>query len=61
MSRVAAPLDCPADMKQELIRLSKSRTDEARLVERVKIVLECFAGKRNDQVAADLGVRAATA
>lgn len=60
MSRVAAPLDCPADMKQELIRLSKSRTDEARMVERAKIVLECLAGKRNDQVATDLGIRAAT-
>lgn len=60
MSRTAAPLDCPADMKQELIRLSKSRTDEARLVERAKIVLECLSGKRIDQVAVDLGVRAAT-
>ena len=60
MSRTAAPLDCPADMKQELIRLSKSRTDEARLVERAKIVLECLAGKRIDQIAVDLGIRAAT-
>ena len=60
MSRVAAPLDCPADMKQELIRLSKSRTDEARLVERATIVLECLAGKRIDQVATDRGIRAAT-
>ena len=60
MSRTAAPLDCPADMEQELIRLSKSRTDEARLVERAKIVLECLAGKRIDQIAVDLGIRAAT-
>lgn len=60
MSRVAAEINCTADDKKELDRLSKSRTDEARLVERAKIVLGCLAGWRNDEVATDLGVQAAT-
>jgi transposase len=41
--------------------LSKSRTDEARLVERAKIVLGCLAGRRNDEIASELGIQAATA
>jgi transposase len=44
----------------ELKRLGKSRTDEARLVERARIILGCLAGKRNDTVAEELGVRANT-
>jgi transposase len=60
MSRVAAAITCTADEMKELERLSKSRTDEARLVERAKVVLGCLAGRRNDEVAADLGIQAAT-
>ena len=60
MSRIAVPLECPVDMKQELICISESRTDETRLVERAKIVLGCLAEKRNNQVAAEMGIRAAT-
>lgn len=60
MSRVAPAINCPAEDRRELERLSKSRTDEARLVERAKIVLGCLAGRRNDEVAAELGVQAAT-
>ena len=48
MSRVALPLSCTAEVMQELVHLSKSRTDEARLIERAKIVLRCLAGERND-------------
>lgn len=59
MSRVAAPLNCPPEVEQELRRLSQSRTDEAR-VERAKMVLRCLAGARNDEVAAALGVRPGT-
>jgi transposase len=44
----------------ELIRMSKSRSEQARMVERSRIVLGCLAGKRNDRVAAELGVRPAT-
>jgi transposase len=60
MSRVAVALSCTAEVMQELTRLSKSRTDESRMVERAKIVLRCLAGERNDEVAAKLGVRSGT-
>src|SRR5207249_5441054 len=60
MSRVALPLSCTAEVMQELERLSKSRTDESRLVERAKMVLRCLAGERNDEVAARLGTGPAT-
>jgi transposase len=39
--------------------MSRSRTDEARLVERAKIVLGCLAGKRNNVVAAEQGLNLA--
>jgi len=45
---------------KELERLSKSRADEARMVERAKIILGCLAGRRNDEIAADFGIQAAT-
>lgn len=61
MSRVAVGINCTADDKKELERLSKSRTDESRMVERAKIVLGCLAGRRNDEIASELGIQAATA
>jgi len=61
MSRIAVGINCTAGDKKELERLSKSRTDEARLVERAKIVLGCLAGRRNDEIASELGIQAATA
>src|SRR5215831_721965 len=36
---------------------ARSRTAEARLVERTRIVLACLEGKRNDAVGRELGVR----
>ena len=60
MSRVAAAINCSAEDGKELERLSKSRTDEARLVERAKLVLACLAGRRNDEVAVEFGLQAAT-
>src|ERR1700687_5426638 len=60
MSRVAVALSCTAEVMQELTRLSKSRTDESRMVERAKIVLRCLAGECNDEVTAKLGVRSGT-
>src|ERR1700738_158443 len=35
----------------------RSRTEQARLVERAKIILACLDGKRNDEVSRELGVR----
>ena len=60
MSRVATAISCTTVDMNELERLSKSRADEARMVERAKIILGCLAGRRNDEVAADLGLQAAT-
>jgi transposase len=60
MSRIAVALSCEAEVMNELIRMSKGRSEEARLVERSRIILGCLAGKRNDIVAAELGVRAGT-
>jgi transposase len=51
MPRVAIPLKCEPNVLQELERLSRSRTEEARLVERAKIILACLSGKRNDVIA----------
>ena len=39
------------------MNLARSRTEEARLVERAKIILACLDGKRNDEVSRELGVR----
>ena len=60
MARVAVALSCSAEQRTELMNLARSRTAEARLVERAKIVLACWDGKRNDEVSGELGVRANT-
>jgi len=41
----------------ELERLSRSRSGEVRLAERARIVLACLQGRRNDEVAREIGVR----
>ena len=60
MSRIAAAIHCTAEDRKELERLSKSRTDEARMVERAKLVLRCLDGRRNDEVAAEFGIQVGT-
>ena len=57
MARVAIALSCTAEQRAELMALARSRTEEARLVERAKIVLAWLEGKRNDAVGRELGVR----
>ena len=57
MARVAVVLICTAEQRAELAALARSRTEEARLVERAKIILACLDGKRNDAVGRELGVR----
>ena len=57
MTRVAVALACSAEQRAELVSLARSRTAEARLVERARIVLACLEGKRNDEVSRELGVR----
>ena len=56
MGRVAVELSCTAEVMSELERLSRSRSDEVRMVERARIVLACLHGKRNDEIARELGV-----
>src|SRR6202022_2670163 len=46
MARVAIALSCTAEQRAELMALARSRTEEARLVERAKIMLACLEGKR---------------
>jgi transposase len=41
----------------ELERLSRSRGGEVRMVERARIVLSCLSGKRNDEIAQEMGLR----
>jgi FixJ family two-component response regulator len=60
MSRVAIAISCTVAEMKELERLSKSRTDDARMVERAKVVLGCLSGRRNDEVAAEFDIQAAT-
>jgi transposase len=52
MARVAKEVTCTQEVRLELIRMSKSRTEQARLVERANIIMGCLAGERNDQIAA---------
>jgi transposase len=57
VTRVAVALSCSAEQRTELMNLARSRSAEARLVERAKIILACLDGKRNDEVSRELGVR----
>src|SRR5258708_1231131 len=57
MARVAVALTCTAHQRDDLVAVARSRTEEARLVERAKIVLACLEGKRNDAVGREFGVR----
>jgi transposase len=41
----------------ELERLSRSRSGEVRLAERARIVIACLQGRRNDDIAHEMGLR----
>lgn len=56
MPRYAPPLQCTDEVRAELTALSRSRSEEARLVERARIVLKCLEGGEIQQVAHELGV-----
>lgn len=60
MPRTAISVSCTEKEFQELERLSASRTDEIRLVERAKIILDCLSGKRNDEIANKFNIRPGT-
>src|SRR3546814_10550211 len=57
MARVAVALSCTAQVMAELERLSRSRSGEVRMAERARIVLACLRGKRNDEIADEMGLR----
>ena len=56
MPRHAPTLECSAEDKASLILIAKSRTEEARAVERARIVLACLEGKEIQQVARELNI-----
>jgi transposase len=60
MPRHAPVLECSAEDVASLVAISKSRTEEARTVERARIVLASLEGKAMQQVAQQLGVSVPT-
>jgi transposase len=56
MPRHAPELECSAEDTASLVAITKSRTEEARSVERARIILACLEGKEIQQVARELGV-----
>jgi transposase len=57
MPRRAPIPECSENDRKTLDQLARSRTEEARLVERAKIILKCLAGERVHKIAKDLHVR----
>jgi transposase len=60
MPRHAPLLECSAEDAASLVAISKSRTEEARIVERARIVLASLEGKEIQLVAQELGVSVPT-
>src|SRR5450432_1454177 len=56
MPRHAPELECSIEDKASLLALVKSRTAEARAVERARIILACLEGKEIQQVARELRI-----
>jgi transposase len=57
MGRRATPLSCAAEVRSELERLSRSRTEPRQLVERARIILACLSGEPQAQIAKRLDTR----
>jgi transposase len=60
MPKHAPPLQCSAGTRAELLAMSRSRTEELRIVERSRIVLACLEGKEIQQVAREVGASVPT-
>ena len=56
MPRHAPELECSIEDKSSLVAITKSRTAEARVVERARIILACLEGKEIQQVARELRI-----
>jgi transposase len=61
MARKAAQIECSEKERIILMEWSRSRTIEARMVERAKIILGCLDGKPIMQIAHELKIRPNTA
>jgi transposase len=57
MPRRAPIPECSDNDRKALEQLARSRTEEARMVERAKIILKCLDGERVHEIAMDLKVR----
>jgi len=60
MPRTAPALECSTEDVASLTGISKSGVEEARIVERARIVLACLEGKEIQQVARDMRVSVPT-
>src|SRR5258708_28311520 len=60
MPRHAPAMVCSAEDAATLTAISKSRTEEARTVERARIILACLDGKEIQEVARELSVSVPT-
>lgn len=60
MPRIAQSVTCSDEDRKKLEQMSASRTQEARLVERAKIILCCLNGERNDSIAKKMHIRTGT-
>jgi len=60
MPRHAPELECSVEDKASLLAITKSRIEEARAVERARIILACLEGKEIQQVAGELDVSVPT-
>src|SRR5271154_6801738 len=60
MPRHAPELECSTEDKASLVAITKSRIEEARMVERARIILAWVDGKEIQQVARELGVSVPT-
>ena len=56
MPRHAPVLECSAEDKASLVKITKTATEEARIVERARILLSCLEGKEIKHVAQEMGV-----
>jgi transposase len=54
MPKRAAALECTAEVRAKLVAMSRGRSQEARMVERARIILACLEGKEIQQVAREL-------
>jgi transposase len=60
MPRHAPALECSAEDRESLIAISKSKAEEARTVERARIILARLDGKEIQQVARELRISVPT-